>query len=68
MSIASNVIDENTKLGTARTILREKLTAWNIVYNNDDTLFQLLKSTVFGPQPKLTFIYGNKIVQHMHPL
>ena len=43
MSIASNVIDENTKLGTARTILREKLTAWNIVYNNDDTLFQLLK-------------------------
>ena len=43
MSIASNVIDENTKLGTARTILREKLTAWDIDYNNNDTLFQLLK-------------------------
>lgn len=43
MSIASNVIDENTKLGNARTILREKLTAWNIDYNNSDTLFQLLK-------------------------
>ena len=37
MSIASNVIDENTKLGTGRTILREKLTAWNIDYNNSDT-------------------------------
>lgn len=43
MSIAGNVIDENTKLGTARTILREKLTAWNIDYNNSDTLFQLLR-------------------------
>lgn len=43
MSIASNVIDENTKLGNARTILREKLAAWNIDYNNSDTLFQLLK-------------------------
>lgn len=43
MSIASNVIDENTKLGNARTILREKLAAWNIDYNNSDTLFKLLK-------------------------
>lgn len=43
MSIASNVIDENTKLGTGRTILREKLAAWNIDYNDSDTLFQLLK-------------------------
>lgn len=43
MSIASNVIDENTKLGTARTILREKLTAWNIDYNSSDSLFQLLR-------------------------
>lgn len=43
MSIASNVIDENTKLSTGRTILREKLTAWNIDYNNSDTLFELLR-------------------------
>lgn len=43
MSIASNVIEENTKLGNARTILREKLAAWNIDYNNSDTLFELLK-------------------------
>ncbi|MEE0936078.1 MAG: Ig-like domain-containing protein [Methanobrevibacter sp.] len=43
MSIASNIIDENTKLGNARTILREKLTAWNIDYNHSDTLFELLK-------------------------
>ena len=43
MSIASNVIDENTTLGNARTILREKLAAWNIDYNNSDTLFELLK-------------------------
>ena len=43
MSIASNVIDENTKLATGRTILREKLTAWNIDYNNSDTLFELLR-------------------------
>ena len=43
MSIAGNVIEENTKLGNARTILREKLAAWNIDYNNSDTLFELLK-------------------------
>ncbi|MBR1611816.1 MAG: hypothetical protein IJ672_10130, partial [Methanobrevibacter sp.] len=43
MSIASNVIDENNKLGTARTILRGKLEAWNIDYTNSDTLFQLLQ-------------------------
>ena len=43
MSIASNVLDENTKLGTARTLLREKLTANGIYYNNSDSIFQLIR-------------------------
>ena len=43
MSIASNVIDENTKLGTARTLMREKLTANGIYYNNSDSVIQLVR-------------------------
>ena len=47
MSIASNVIDENTKLGTARTLLREKLTANGISYKNSDSIFDLLRRWTF---------------------
>lgn len=43
MSIASNVIDENIKLGTARTFLREKLAANGIYYNSSDSIFQLVR-------------------------
>lgn len=43
MSIASNVIDENTKLGTARTLLRDKLTANGIYYSNSDSILQLVR-------------------------
>lgn len=43
MSIASNVIDENTKLGTARGLLREKLAANGIYYSNSDSIFQLMR-------------------------
>lgn len=43
MSIASNVCETNTKLATARTLLREKLTANGIQYDNSDTIFELLK-------------------------
>ena len=43
MSIASNVIDENTKLGTARTLMREKLTANGIYYSNSDSVIQLVR-------------------------
>ena len=47
MSIASNVLDENTKLGTARTLLREKLTANGIPYNNSDSIFTLIRRWIF---------------------
>lgn len=43
MSIASNIIDENTKLGTARSLLREKLTGNGIYYHNSDSIFQLVR-------------------------
>ena len=43
MSIASNVIDENSKLGLARTLMREKLAANGIYYNNHDSIFQLVR-------------------------
>ena len=43
MSIASNVIDENSKLGLARTLMREKLAANGIYYNNQDSIFQLVR-------------------------
>lgn len=43
MSIASNVIETNTRLAIARTLLREKLTANGIQYENDNTIFDLLK-------------------------
>ena len=47
MSIASNVIDENTKLGLARTLMREKLTANGVPYNNSDSLFTLIRRWAF---------------------
>ena len=43
MSIAGNVIDENTRLETARTLLREKLTANGIYYSASDSIFQLVR-------------------------
>lgn len=43
MSIASNAIDENSKLGLARTLMREKLAANGIYYNNQDSIFQLVR-------------------------
>ena len=41
MSIASNVILENTRLGTTRTKLRNKLTEYNIWWDNSLTIFEL---------------------------
>ena len=43
MSIASNVIETNSRLSVARNLLREKLTANGIQYDSDDTIFELLK-------------------------
>ena len=40
MSIASNVILENTRLGTTRTKLRNKLTEYNIWWDNSLTIFE----------------------------
>lgn len=51
MSIASNVILENTKLGTTKTKLRNKLTENNIWWDNSLTIFELaerLIQFVFG--------------------
>lgn len=41
MSIASNVILENTRLGATRTKLRNKLTEYNIWWDNSLTIFEL---------------------------
>ena len=41
MSIASNVILENTRLGNTRTKLRNKLTEYNIWWDNTLTIFEL---------------------------
>ena len=41
VSIASNVILENTRLGTTRTKLRNKLTEYNIWWDNSLTIFEL---------------------------
>lgn len=43
MSIASNVIETNTRLATARTLLRQKLSDNGIIYDESDTIFELLK-------------------------
>ena len=42
MSIASNVIEENNRLTTARALLREKLTLNNVHWENSDTIFELI--------------------------
>lgn len=42
MSIASNVIEENNRLATARSWLREKLTLNNVHWEDSDTIFELL--------------------------
>ena len=41
MSIASNVILENTRIGNTRTKLRNKLTDYNIWWDNSLTIFEL---------------------------
>lgn len=43
MSIASNVILENTRLGTTRNKLRNKLTEYNIWWDNTLTIFELVE-------------------------
>lgn len=61
MSIASNVLDENTKLGTARTLLREKLTANGISYNNSDSIFTLIRRWIFtGKDIHVFFSYPDE--------
>lgn len=42
MSIASNVIEENNRLATARFLLREKLALNNVHYEDSDTIFELI--------------------------
>lgn len=54
MSIASNVILENTKLGDTRTKLRNKLTEYNIWWNNSLTIFELVE--------RLMMLFGLRIL------
>ena len=54
MSIASNVILENTRLGTTRTKLRNKLTEYNIWWDNSLTIFELVE--------RLMMLFGVPIV------
>lgn len=61
MSIASNVLAENEKLGTARTLLREKLTANGVPYKNSDSIFTLIRRWVFtGTDIHVIFSYPNE--------
>ena len=46
MSIASKVILENTRLGTTRTKIRNKLTEYNIWWDNSLTIFELAERLV----------------------
>lgn len=57
MSIASNVIDENTKLGTARTLLREKLSQNGISYKNSESIFQLLKRWAYTDYAGYSYLF-----------
>lgn len=54
MSIASNVILENTRLGAVRTKLRNKLTEYNIWWDNTLTIFELAE--------RLMLMFGVAIV------
>lgn len=47
MSIASNVILENTRLGTVRTNLRTKLTNENVPWYSEDTIMDLARRIIF---------------------
>ena len=51
MSIASNVIDTNTKLTAIRNALRQLLTEHGIVYYNDDDVFTLARRVWFLIHP-----------------
>ena len=48
MSIASNVVEVNSRLATARDLLEDKLTGNGIVYDNSDTIFELLKRYAYA--------------------
>jgi hypothetical protein len=54
VSIASNVILENTRLGAVRTKLRNKLTEYNIWWDNTLTIFELAE--------RLMLMFGVAIV------
>lgn len=51
MSIASDVINTNTKLTTIRDSLRELLTQHGIVYYSDDDVFTLARRVWFLIHP-----------------
>lgn len=64
MSIASNVIEENEKLGTVRILLREKLTLNGVSYKNSDSIFMLLKRwayTKYGGSSSIFLPNANSI-------
>ena len=51
MSIASNVIEENSRLGTVRTNLRNKLTRYDVYWYNSDTIATLARRIFFMQYP-----------------
>lgn len=53
MSIASNVIEENTRLGTVRTTLRNKLTHYDVYWYNSDNIFTLARRLFFIQYPDM---------------
>lgn len=53
MSIASNVIEENSRLGTVRTNLRNKLTLYGVCWYNSDTIATLARRVYFIQYPDI---------------
>ena len=53
MSIASNVIEENSRLGTVRTNLRNKLTRYDVYWYNSDTIATLARRIFFMQYPDM---------------
>ena len=53
MSIAGNVIEENSRLGTVRTNLRNKLTHYGVYWYNSDTIATLVRRIFFIEYPEM---------------
>lgn len=60
MSIASNVIEKNNRLATARNLLRERLTLNGVHWESSDTIFELIARWAnVNDELQISFIHPN---------